>query len=951
VQVVGDANVEPSENFSVNLSVVSGSLTNSSVSGQGIILNDDGTPTISISDATVIAGTNTSPAAVFTVTVSSTVPQQVVVGYSTSDFTAVANLDYIAQSGNLTFVPGGPLTQTITVPIITQTEATEDEAFFVNLSSPTGPADILDGQAVGTIVRQGLVISGTSVLEDKGDPSSPGNALFTVTLTRPINEAVTVGYSTADGTATVADSDYVPTAGTLTFAPGQTTQVITVAVVPDAVQEGNETFFVNLSPNPSGTVVILGQAIGTILNDDGQQAAVTIKLADTSGNEFLPNKVLSVGDQFLLEVFVQDTQTVPTGILQAYVNAFFDANLLTVIPNSVTFGASFPNLTSATVTTSGVLDAGGFGLAPPADPSAPQLLFSVKLQAKDVGQANFSTTQSTVTGHEVFVYGNDLPVVANFDDTKSINIGENVFVIDSVQKVEGNSGLSDLVFTVTRFLPSNNAATVVFATSDGTATTADSDYQATSGTLTFAAGETTKTITVHVVGDLKDEADETFSVKLSNAVGATASAAPGTGTITNDDAPVGISVLGGVASEGQNIVFQVKLASVSGKQVSVAYATANGTATAGSDYTATSGTLTFAPGETLKTVTVHTLNDIVIESDETFQLVLSNPVNGSLSNTQAIGTIQDVPPAKITGYVYIDGNNSGTKEGNEVGLANVALTLTNNATGATATTITGSDGSYSFVGLPPGTYSVRETQPGFYVDGRDTLNGVDSPVNDQFNGITVAASQTAAGYNFGEQGLRADFAAIFINRRALFSSAPVTGEYGSQLGTPGAPIDLRAGDAWLSFDGGWQGQRTITAAFAAAQGTGTMTLYDNALHAIAVSSGTSGGAQLQFTGVLGNSYFLKVTGTNSHVVLSFSGGTSPFGAPLATPASSTGNSEPSVTPAVTTSSVVASAATSTTLSPTVTYVSPASDSSDADDNAVDLALEEDEDWLTASLLA
>jgi hypothetical protein len=102
--------------------------------------------------------------------------------------------------------------------------------------------------------------------------------------------------------------------------------------------------------------------------------------------------------------------------------------------------------------------------------------------------------------------------------------------------LEGNTGATNAVFTVTLLTPSNQTVTVDFATADGTATIADNDYVAIpAGRLTFAPGETFKTITVQVNGDLTNETDETFVVNLSNAVNATIASGQGTGTIRNDD--------------------------------------------------------------------------------------------------------------------------------------------------------------------------------------------------------------------------------------------------------------------------------------------------------------------------------------------------------------------------------------------------------------------------------
>src|SRR5206468_621925 len=118
-----------------------------------------------------------------------------------------------------------------------------------------------------------------------------------------------------------------------------------------------------------------------------------------------------------------------------------------------------------------------------------------------------------------------------------VNDDEPTVQIVGAAGLEGQSGTTPFTFTVTLSQPAPWAVTVDFATADGTAT-AGSDYAAAAGTLTFAPGETTKTITINVSGDTTVEADETFSVNLSNVSGATLAGATADGIIRNDDTPV-----------------------------------------------------------------------------------------------------------------------------------------------------------------------------------------------------------------------------------------------------------------------------------------------------------------------------------------------------------------------------------------------------------------------------
>ena len=218
---------------------------------------------------------------------------------------------------------------------------------------------------------------------------------------------------------------------------------------------------------------------------------------------------------------------------------------------------------------------------------------------------------------------------------------------------ERNGGRSDARFTVTLSEPTNVPVTVNCGTVNGTATFAGSDYVAAAWRLTFAPGETEKTLAVSLLGDTRIESDETFSLVLSNPRGATLEKATGTVTIRNDDfpppPPVLVSVLGSSIVEGNGgpgaavfAVFTVKLSRVADSVVLVAYKTSDGTATTiDNDYVSTSGNLTFGIGETTKTVLVPIVGDTKPEGDETFSLVLVSAAGAALERTLGRATVID----------------------------------------------------------------------------------------------------------------------------------------------------------------------------------------------------------------------------------------------------------------------------------------------------------------------
>jgi hypothetical protein len=223
-------------------------------------------PSLKIGDATVTEGNTGTALAVFTVTLAATSAQPVTVQFSTADGTATAGSDYQARSGTLT-IPAGQTTGTITVPVLGDRLPEPDETFVVNLSGATN-ATVADGQAVGTIVDDEPRISISDVTKAEGRKNQTTLFTFTVSLSVPYDQPVTMSFSTLNGTATTGDNDYVAKAGTLTFAPGETTKTITIEVKGDSRKESNEYFYLDLSGNSSNSLFTKRRGLGTILNDD-----------------------------------------------------------------------------------------------------------------------------------------------------------------------------------------------------------------------------------------------------------------------------------------------------------------------------------------------------------------------------------------------------------------------------------------------------------------------------------------------------------------------------------------------------------------------------------------------------------------------------------------------------------------------------------------------------------
>ena len=598
VPTVENAVEEQTETFTVTLSNPSGAAIQNGTA-TGTITDDDGPvtalPLLNIIDDTVEEGEE----ARFTVTLSRTSTQTVTVDYATADGTAQQGSDYAAAAGTLRFAPG-EASKTIPVPTVEDTVEEQTETFTVTLSNPGG-ATIQDGTATGTITDDDGPVTALPLLNIIDDTVEEGEeARFTVTLSRTSTQTVTVDYATADGTAQQG-SDYAAAAGTLRFAPGEASKTIPVPTVDDTVEEQTETFTVTLS-NPGGATIQDGTATGTITDDDGTVTALPLlNIIDDTVEE-------GEQAQFTVTLSRTSTQTVTVDYATADGTAQQGSDYAAAA-GTLRFA---PGEASKTIPVPTVEDT----------VEEQTETFTVTLSNPSGAAIQDGTATGTITDDDGPVTA--LPLLNIIDDT--VEEGEQA------------------QFTVTLSRTSTQTVTVDYATADGTAQQG-SDYAAAAGTLRFAPGEASKTIPVPTVEDTVEEQTETFTVTLSNPSGAAIQDGTATGTITDDDGPVTalplLNIIDDTVEEGEQAQFTVTLSRTSTQTVTVDYATADGTARLGSDYTAASGTLQFAPGEASKTIPVPTVEDTVQEQTETFTVTLSNPGGAAIQDGTAAGTITD----------------------------------------------------------------------------------------------------------------------------------------------------------------------------------------------------------------------------------------------------------------------------------------------------------------------
>lgn len=555
---------------------------------------------VSVTDASSLEGNGRGSALRFSVRLSQPSAAVARVDYATADDTAVAGVDYEATRGTLVFNPG-QTNQEVMVPILGDRISEADETLFLNLSNSVN-AELGDAQGVGYIVDDEepplLTINDAAMT---AGPAGEGRVVFTVRLSDPSGQEVTVNWRTVDGTA-LAGRDFLGTNGLLRWAPGQTNQTFAVPVPRGAA--GSNLFFYAQLTNAVGALLADDQGIGTI-------------------TDWLPQ--LRIGDARVVEGN------------RGQVEAVFAVSLSSPITRTARVSYA---------TADGTAAAGSDYAA-----ASGELVFAP-------GQTN-QTVAVQVNGDllneadAVFYLRLSQPVEATIAVSQGVGTivnddPEPTLLVTPGTVTEGNTGLTNMAFRVRLSTPSGREVTVAYQTVNGTAL-AGLDYVATNGLVTLAPGTSGQTIWVGELGDTLAEGDEVFYVDLSQPAGAAIPEGAGRaeGLISDDDLVPLITITDATAVEGEAAVFTVRLSVAGSQPVTVRYATTNGTALAGQDYVAGSGTLTFTPGMMETNVTVATWRDGIPENDESFSVRLSEPQGAAVEDGEGRGSIQDHPEELI----------------------------------------------------------------------------------------------------------------------------------------------------------------------------------------------------------------------------------------------------------------------------------------------------------------
>ena len=703
---------------------------------------------LSVADASAQEDANV----VFTVTSSAPVDEDVTVRYvvrTERGNTASIGVDYTGIPGTATIAAN---TQTTTISIAVTDDALDEgdndlaggETFTLELLDPSGDVVLVDAIAIGRIIDNDaqpvVTVAAPAEPVTEGDP-----AAFVVTLTPASGLDVTVTYTASFATGqTATAADLGDLTGTVTIAAGATTGTASVATVNDDLDEGvvgtdDEAFTLTLSAPVNATL--------------GGTVEVTASIADNDNPPTLSVMDATADENSLMEFMVELSAASGLEITVDYTTG---NDLTADEEDRATPGADYVAVTTAATLTIAAGQSSGTIYVPIIADNLLEDSETFVLTLSNPSNATLSATTGSATGTISSQY-------------------TMVSVSDMSSALEGEA----VDFTVSLSTTTTEDVTVQYSTANGTAT-AGEDYEAASGeTATIDAGELSTTVSIETLEDGIIEGDETFTVTLSNATNATldTDAASGEGTITDDDVPPSLSVADASAAEGMPVEFTVSLMTDEViEEVTVEYTISVGegdTAAESADFSADavlSGTLTFAVGatgdETKQTVSVMTQDDGDDENNENFTLTLSEPMNATITDGSAVGTIldNDGPPS----LSVVD---ASAEEGEAVAFT-VTLTLPNDMARNEDVTV-----MYA-------TSSGTATEGTDYTAKSGTLNfAADAEADDQMQIMkTVSVATTDDEISEGAETFTLTLSSVSAN--AEIGTGTATGTINASDGTP-----------------------------------------------------------------------------------------------------------------------------------------------------------------------
>jgi hypothetical protein len=604
-----------------------------------INLHEDDAPVVTVAATDSTAAEAGSDPGVFTVTRTGNTTDELRVLYGLTG-SALHGADYGVLPGEVT-IPAGSSAATVVITPLDDNIGEPAQTAVLQLRSGLDYAVGQASSATITITDNADLpyVTLTTVAGPAVESGASGSIRITSSGTG--SGSITVRY-TVSGTAT-SGVDFTALSGSIVMGVNSTASLPIVPLT-DSTGEGMESVIVTLTPDPAYTVAI--------------DSTATVNLLDAANFPLVhvatPSFVVTESNFSQLGFAISRSGSTTSALTVNY-----------TLTGSSTSGIDFAAPTGSVVIQAGSTSA-GVGVIPYADGLA-EGTETVTLTI--VYGGTYGIGNSSATGYILDSNNTDVAISAGFDSPTS--------------STSENSGT--VLIPVSLDAPSAGPVTVYYELSGGTALGAGMDFSAGSGSLVFAPGQVLKTIPVMISDDPVDEPDETVVVKLSYANQAKISTAQHTLTILDNDSPVPVSIgFAGTTStareESGSTGIPVALSTAQLSSVTVNFAVTGGTATSGTDYSFSPGTLTFLPGETVKMVPLSILDDLPVESSETVILSLSSPSGASLSaNITHTLTLTDNDAVSLS----IAATDANAAEPSDPGL----FTITRSGSTASAVTV------------------------------------------------------------------------------------------------------------------------------------------------------------------------------------------------------------------------------------------------------------------------
>jgi|GEM_PF-2567227 len=803
VPISDDAQREGDERFSVSLSfgedAVSGcesgaeAMLDEPSSAQGIIRSNE-VVRFQFDQASWAENENAGSIEISVSPLDPITGDDIVIAYATDDGTALAPEDYTATSGTLTWSDGDGLetTRSFTVPLVADDDAEGAEMFTVALMSQSEAATIEGASSTPVTIEDRLGIRFTETAF-RSDRENGGTVTVALERVGSLELAAQVDVMSVDGSGTATEEvDYDARSVTVTWAADEGgTKNVTFDVLPDTQIEGDETFSVTLLNPVNAVIVEPSTATATITDDDN---AVTLDATTYSVVE-------SAG-----EVTLSLTRTGSVGAISVdYATA----------DDSAIAGQDY-TMANGTIEW--------------ADGENGPKTFTVPVLNNDTPEAarTFSVAISNPMPSEDVVLGNiqsaDITIADDDSlitmDTAEVTVAEDAGMV-TVSATRSGTALGDAAVTV--------------STADGSAV-APGDYTTTTSTLSWADGETgSRSVTIPIVDDQLVNDTVAFTASLSEATpSATTHIAAENSTsvmITNNDSSIMLDMSTATVTEGDGMVTISATRIGSFGAASVDYQTADGTAEAGTHYTATSGTLSWADGETgTKMLSVPILDDAGVNDprDFTVSLINATPANRVFIGAQAQATVtiesDDTVIAMATATASAEEGDgtvtiSAVRSGSTIGAASVTISTTD-GTATAPTHYTALNGTLSWADGESGTKSATVTLVDNSVVNADRVFTVSLSEPSPSATVSIAAEDTTAVTVIDDETvITLDMESYVVVEggtvtlsatRSGSASGAATVTYSTVDGTATAPSHYTAATGTLNWADGETGSKSFT---------------------------------------------------------------------------------------------------------------------------------------------